>query len=154
MNEPLSVRREFLAREIMPGLGDPIRESPTLEASLPDLIQAVKAQGAECPPPWPSHLDRRLLLTESLIYLLRNPKSIRLPAARSLEGEEVSDLAASSIGCCLLRGAANSRVPRRNSQISCSIAGKKRGRAFLMAICVVEVLTAANRFRLGPKRNR
>jgi hypothetical protein len=49
MNEPLSVRREFLAREIMPGLGDPIRESPTLEASLPDLIQAVKAQGAECP---------------------------------------------------------------------------------------------------------
>ena len=47
MNEPLSFRRELLARDIMPKLHDPIRESPTLEASLPDLIQAVKAQGLE-----------------------------------------------------------------------------------------------------------
>jgi DNA ligase D-like protein (predicted ligase) len=47
MNEPLSMRLDVLAAKIMPGLRDPIRESPTLEASLPDLIQAVKAQGLE-----------------------------------------------------------------------------------------------------------
>ena len=47
MNEPLSMRLDLLAAKIMPGLRDPIRESPTLEASLPDLIQAVKAQGLE-----------------------------------------------------------------------------------------------------------
>jgi bifunctional non-homologous end joining protein LigD len=47
MNEPLSMRLDPLAAKIMPGLRDPIRESPTLEASLPDLIQAVKAQGLE-----------------------------------------------------------------------------------------------------------
>ena len=46
-DEPLSVRRELLAREIMPKLSDPIRESPLLDASLSDLIQAVKAQGLE-----------------------------------------------------------------------------------------------------------
>jgi ATP-dependent DNA ligase len=47
MNEPLSIRRELLAAEIMSKLRDPIRESPILEASLPDLIQAVKTQGLE-----------------------------------------------------------------------------------------------------------
>jgi DNA ligase D-like protein (predicted ligase) len=47
MNEPLSMRLDLLAAKIMPGLRDPIRESPTLEASLPDLIQAVKAQSLE-----------------------------------------------------------------------------------------------------------
>jgi bifunctional non-homologous end joining protein LigD len=47
MNEPLSMRLDLLAAKIMPGLRDPIRESPTLEAGLPDLIQAVKAQGLE-----------------------------------------------------------------------------------------------------------
>ena len=47
MNEPLSVRRELLLREITPKLSDPVRESATLDASLPDLIQAVKAQGLE-----------------------------------------------------------------------------------------------------------
>ena len=31
----------------MPSLRDPVRESATLDASLPDLIQAVKAQGLE-----------------------------------------------------------------------------------------------------------
>ena len=47
MSEPLSVRRELLQREILPKLADPIRESATVDASLPDLIAAVKAQGLE-----------------------------------------------------------------------------------------------------------
>ena len=47
MSEPLSIRRELLAREILSNLRDPIRESPILDASLPDLIEAVKAQGLE-----------------------------------------------------------------------------------------------------------
>ena len=47
MHEPLSVRRELLQREIMPKLRDPVRESAILDASLPDLITAVKAQGLE-----------------------------------------------------------------------------------------------------------
>src|SRR5579871_2484701 len=47
MNEPLSLRRELLQREIMPKLRDPVRESAILDACLPDLITAVKAQGLE-----------------------------------------------------------------------------------------------------------
>ena len=47
MSEPLSVRRELLRREMMPSLRDPVRESAMLDASLPDLIRAVKAQGLE-----------------------------------------------------------------------------------------------------------
>jgi ATP-dependent DNA ligase len=47
MNEPLSNRRELLASEIMPNLREPIRESAMLDANLPDLIEAVKAQGLE-----------------------------------------------------------------------------------------------------------
>jgi len=43
---PLSKRRELL-EEILPRLKDPIRDSPRLEASLPDLIQSVKTQGFE-----------------------------------------------------------------------------------------------------------
>lgn len=46
-NEPLSVRRELLHRDIMPNLRDPVRESAILDASLADLIQAVKAQSLE-----------------------------------------------------------------------------------------------------------
>ena len=46
-NEPLSVRRELLHRGIMPNLRDPVRESAILDASLADLIQAVKAQSLE-----------------------------------------------------------------------------------------------------------
>jgi bifunctional non-homologous end joining protein LigD len=45
--EPLSSRRELLDREILPKLNEPIRASAVLDASLPDLIQAVKAQGLE-----------------------------------------------------------------------------------------------------------
>jgi bifunctional non-homologous end joining protein LigD len=47
MHEPLSLRRELLQREIIPKLGDPVRESAVLDASLPDLITAVKVQGLE-----------------------------------------------------------------------------------------------------------
>jgi ATP-dependent DNA ligase len=47
MHEPLSLRRELLQRDIMPKLHDPVRESAPLDASLPDLITAVKAQGLE-----------------------------------------------------------------------------------------------------------
>jgi len=47
MHEPLSVRRELLQRDIMPKLRDPVRESAILDASLPDLITAVKAQRLE-----------------------------------------------------------------------------------------------------------
>ena len=47
MGEPLSSRRELLDREILPKLREPIRVSAVLDASLPDLIHAVKAQGLE-----------------------------------------------------------------------------------------------------------
>ncbi|MGA3241969.1 MAG: hypothetical protein ABSG03_37420 [Bryobacteraceae bacterium] len=47
MNEPLSVRRELLQSRVMTKLGEPIRESPELDASLPDLISSVKAHGLE-----------------------------------------------------------------------------------------------------------
>lgn len=42
--EPLARRRELLQDHL---LGEPIRESPPLDASLQDLIQSVKAQGLE-----------------------------------------------------------------------------------------------------------
>jgi len=47
MSEPASVRRHLLRREILPKLGEPIRESPVMGASLPDLINAVRAHGFE-----------------------------------------------------------------------------------------------------------
>jgi ATP-dependent DNA ligase len=43
----LEARREILARRIFSKFADPIRESPQLDASLPDLIRSVKAQGLE-----------------------------------------------------------------------------------------------------------
>jgi hypothetical protein len=42
---PLDARREILRSQVLSKLADPIRESPELEASLPILIQSVKAQG-------------------------------------------------------------------------------------------------------------
>ena len=45
--EPLSSRREFLDREVLPQLQEPIRASAVLDASLPDLIHAVKVKGLE-----------------------------------------------------------------------------------------------------------
>jgi DNA ligase D-like protein (predicted ligase) len=47
MREPLEVRRELLKRKVLPTLKEPIRYLPPLEASLSDLIDAVKAQGFE-----------------------------------------------------------------------------------------------------------
>jgi ATP-dependent DNA ligase len=47
MSEPLVRRREILRDEVLSKLGEPIRESPVLNASLRDLITAVRAQGLE-----------------------------------------------------------------------------------------------------------
>ena len=47
MSEPLNVRRQLLRESVLAKLDEPIRESPELEASLPDLIQSVKANGLE-----------------------------------------------------------------------------------------------------------
>jgi bifunctional non-homologous end joining protein LigD len=44
---PLEDRKEILRSRVLPKLADPIRESPELEATLPGLIQSVKAQGLE-----------------------------------------------------------------------------------------------------------
>ncbi len=47
MAHPLEARREILRCRVLSQLADPIRESPVLEASLPDLIRSVKAQRLE-----------------------------------------------------------------------------------------------------------
>jgi DNA ligase D-like protein (predicted ligase) len=47
MGETLARRRDLLAREVLPGLADPVREAPRFDASLADLIAAVRAQGLE-----------------------------------------------------------------------------------------------------------
>jgi len=47
MNEPLSVRRALLQERVLAALGEPIRESPELNASLPDLIHSVRTHGLE-----------------------------------------------------------------------------------------------------------
>jgi bifunctional non-homologous end joining protein LigD len=47
MGEPLTARRALLQSQVLSKLGEPIRESPTLDASLPDLIATVKAHGLE-----------------------------------------------------------------------------------------------------------
>jgi ATP-dependent DNA ligase len=39
--------RTLLEKHLLPKLADPIRYSPILEASLPDLLLSVKAQGLE-----------------------------------------------------------------------------------------------------------
>jgi bifunctional non-homologous end joining protein LigD len=45
--ETLVKRRELLEEAVLPKLGEPIRYSPELQGSLPDLILSVKAQGLE-----------------------------------------------------------------------------------------------------------
>jgi DNA ligase D-like protein (predicted ligase) len=45
--EPLTARRELLERKVLPTLADPVRYAGILEASLRDLIHAVKTQGFE-----------------------------------------------------------------------------------------------------------
>ncbi len=47
MDETLTVRRELLRGRVLAHLGEPIREPPELEASLPELIRSVKAHGLE-----------------------------------------------------------------------------------------------------------
>ena len=47
MSEPLVRRREILRQDILARLGEAIRESPVLDASLGDLMTAVRAQGLE-----------------------------------------------------------------------------------------------------------
>jgi bifunctional non-homologous end joining protein LigD len=47
MAEPLRARRELLRSGVLVNLDEPIRESPELEAKLPDLIESVKAYGLE-----------------------------------------------------------------------------------------------------------
>jgi bifunctional non-homologous end joining protein LigD len=47
MAQPLSKRRELLRQEILVRLGDPIRASVELNASLPDILNAVRTQGLE-----------------------------------------------------------------------------------------------------------
>jgi DNA ligase D-like protein (predicted ligase) len=45
--EPIEMRRELLEQKVLPKLSEPIRYLPPLDASLSDLINAVKAQGFE-----------------------------------------------------------------------------------------------------------
>jgi bifunctional non-homologous end joining protein LigD len=47
MNKPLTVRRELLETEVLPTLAAPVRYAAPLDASLPVLVQSVKAQGFE-----------------------------------------------------------------------------------------------------------
>ena len=47
MTKPLSERRALLESEVLPKLAEPIRYSPELKASLPDLIASVKSAGLE-----------------------------------------------------------------------------------------------------------
>ena len=47
MEEPLHKRRTLIEKHVLPTLADPIRYSPILEASLPDLIHSVREQGLE-----------------------------------------------------------------------------------------------------------
>lgn len=46
-SEPLSTRRALLEEKILPTLGEPVRYTGILDASLRDLIHAVKTQGFE-----------------------------------------------------------------------------------------------------------
>src|SRR5436190_4726808 len=47
MREPLAVRRDLLEKKVLPKLGEPVRYATPLDASLPVLIESVKAQGLE-----------------------------------------------------------------------------------------------------------
>jgi len=47
MSETLDTRRALLEKHVLAKLDEPIRYSPELQATLPDLIRSVKAQGLE-----------------------------------------------------------------------------------------------------------
>lgn len=46
-SEPLDKRRDLLRRRVLPKVKDPIRQCPELNASLSEVIRAVRAQGLE-----------------------------------------------------------------------------------------------------------
>jgi bifunctional non-homologous end joining protein LigD len=46
-SEPLATRRDLLRRQVLPRVKDPIRQCPELNASLSEVIHAVRAQGLE-----------------------------------------------------------------------------------------------------------
>jgi DNA ligase D-like protein (predicted ligase) len=46
-SEPLETRREFLKAKVLSKLHEPIRYSPDLDATVPDLIRSVRQQGLE-----------------------------------------------------------------------------------------------------------
>jgi ATP-dependent DNA ligase len=47
MNQPLTARRQLLEHKVLPRLTDPVRYAGPLGATLPVLIESVKAQGLE-----------------------------------------------------------------------------------------------------------
>ena len=47
MGEPLVARRDLLTRDVLPLLAEPVREAPRFDATLADLIAAVRAQGLD-----------------------------------------------------------------------------------------------------------
>jgi DNA ligase D-like protein (predicted ligase) len=47
MREPLERRRELLENKVLPKLSEPVRYASSLDATLPVLVQSVKAQGFE-----------------------------------------------------------------------------------------------------------
>jgi ATP-dependent DNA ligase len=47
MREPLEKRRRLLEKKVLPKLTEPVRYASSLEATLPVLVQSVKAQGLE-----------------------------------------------------------------------------------------------------------
>ena len=47
MREPLSARRKMLQAQVLPRLKEPVRESPQLNARLPDIVKAVREHGFE-----------------------------------------------------------------------------------------------------------
>jgi bifunctional non-homologous end joining protein LigD len=47
MSRPLTVRRELVETKVLPTLAEPVRYAAPLDATLPMLVQSVKAQGFE-----------------------------------------------------------------------------------------------------------
>jgi bifunctional non-homologous end joining protein LigD len=69
MGEPLVKRRALIEKHVLPTLADPIRYSPILEASLPNLIRSLRSGALKGW--WPS-----------VAIALTNPASVRAPGSR------------------------------------------------------------------------